>query len=139
MREPSSSSCARDDVDLVGEVFDAAFSDARVQAAACGRVEAGHRWRARGSLICLPLTKVPFELLEIANDECFAAPAELGVLARDFGIVQLHGVRRSAPERDGGTVEPEASTLIAALDHEQRRHDEIPVRRPACDSAGVRF
>ena len=61
----------------------------------------------------------------------FAAAAELGVFARDFGVVQLHGVGGAAAERDRGAIQSKASALIAALDHEQRRHDEIPVRRPA--------
>ena len=74
---------------------------------------------------------MPFELSKIADEERFAAPAELGVFARNFGVVQLHGVRRAAAKRDRGAVESEASALIAALDHKQRRHDEIPVGKPA--------
>ena len=51
------------------------------------------------------------------------------MLARDFGVVQLHGVGRAAAERDGRVVEPETRALVAALDHEQRWHDKISVSR----------
>ena len=89
------------------------------------------------SLICLPLTNVPFELPRSRMTNAVAAAAELGMLARDFGVVQLHGVRRAAAERHVRAVQPEASALIAALDHEQRWHDRDPretIRRlSSCD------
>ena len=130
MREPSSVVVLRDDFDLVGEVFDAAFGDARVEQQRAAELQLV----AAGELVFFDLLAVDERAVgavQVADEILFAAAAELGVLARDFGVVQLHGVGGAAAERDRGAIQPEASALIAALDHEQRRHDEILVRRPA--------
>ena len=131
----------RDDVDLVGQVLDAAFGDAGVEQQRAAELQLV----AAGQLVLLDLLAVDERAVgaaEVADDERVAAAAELGVLARDFGVVQLHGVRRAAAERDGRAVEPEARALIAALNHEQRWHDEIlrgPQPGATLPAPGVRY
>ena len=119
----------RDEFDFIGEVFDAAFGDARVEEQRAAELDLV----AAGELVLFDLLAVDeraVRAFEVADEILFAAAAELGVLARNFGVVQLHGVGRAAAECDRGAIQPEAGALIAALDHEQRRHDEILVRRP---------
>ena len=82
------------------------------------------------SLIWLAVDERAVGAAQVADDERVAAARELGVLARDFGVVQLDGVGGAAADGDGRFVEPEPRALIAALDHEQRWHDEI-LRDPA--------
>ncbi len=77
---------------------------------------------AAGELLFLDLATVDeraVRAVQIAKEERFAAFAELGVLARHFGIVELDGVRRATAERHRSAVESEASTLIATLNHKQ--------------------
>ncbi len=66
--------------------------------------------------------------------------AEFGVLARDFGIVQLNGVGGAATDSHGGLLEPKPRALIAALDHEQRWHvlesPKIDLRRQRGGACG---
>ena len=96
-----SSSAATDDVDFVGEVFDGRPSvDARVEQQRAAEL---HLVAAGESLFAdlLAVDERAVGAAEVADEDASAVAApDFGMLARDFGVVQLHGVRRAAPDRD---------------------------------------
>ena len=89
---------AGDDVDLVGQVFDAVFGHAGVEQQRAAELHLV----AAGQLVLADLPAVDegaVRAAQVAEDELVAASREFDVVARDFGVVQLHGVRRAAPDR----------------------------------------
>ena len=94
IREPSSSE-ARDDIDLVGQVLNAVFRDARVKQQRAAELQLV----AAGQFVFVGLFAVDVRAVgavQVAQHEHITLTMQLGVLARHFRIVQLHRVRRSA-------------------------------------------
>jgi hypothetical protein len=56
--------------------------------------------------------------VQIGDGELVVAMADFGVVARDFGVVDLDSVRRIASELLDGPIQLEPNTLIDSPDHE---------------------
>ena len=60
--------------------------------------------------------------VQIGDGEGVVQAADFGVMAGDFGVVQLDGVRGVAADADHGPLEFEAGALIDSANYKQRRH-----------------
>ena len=65
--------------------------------------------------------------------------ADFGVVAGDFGVVKLEGVRGVPPQSNGRLGQLEAAALIGSADDEQRRHGPSPCSPLASNSSILRI
>ncbi len=77
-------------------------------------------------VIALAVDERAVGAVQIDQRERAAFARQLGVVAGDFLIVQLNGVRRLAADAQGIALQLELDPLVVAANDEQRRHDLHP-------------
>ena len=126
-----SSTSARDDIDLLGQL-----ADVRCRIVAAGAVDE-HRLPdremiARGErrlVDSVIVDKGAVDAADVDDFEAVGRAANLGVPARHFRVMQANGVRRVAADRGVRLGQIELLAFIGAFDHEQARHRSQGTRR----------
>ena len=116
----------RRDVDLPGQVFGRLLGQARVKHQGAADLDSGPPVAKRWRWMRLPFEEGAVGAVQVRQQIRAVGPLELGMLARDFGVVELDGVGRLASEAELLAFQLEAAPLIVAADHEQRRHSRTP-------------